>query len=441
MSRRRFGDADDTYKDFISAIDDHKRKRAAQQQAALLLAQQAAAVQQAAQQPTASPSAAVPPAAVGGYQSGPYDPLDLGSMGRRASEVEEDYATALPVNAMDREVWMPRRASSIAIGSALAGGGIGGIGGGGSLNGDPSASPYDDETPLIIKGSGEGGGGGGGVGVGVGDHAWISKRKLDLVIQRKSILIFANALFGIVLMVAILQVCWDPVWQTKRYGVDMSAGVGYYNDLDFVSARLHMKAAPLPTAWTLTAIEAQCPSPLRSYVTESLKLVLLLSTLVLCWQILDRKRMQVNIKFREQRRKLKAKGYNQERDKLYIGSVTAASQVSTLGLLTLSTSAFRWELWLSLLVCLVQPIPFTHQLTGGAVSDKIGLLMWLRLHLLFRVIRDCSEIWLARRSIRHQQAFQTKVRACVRVCVCDERAHSCAPLPASAVLVVSLFHC
>jgi hypothetical protein len=404
MSRRRFGDADDTYKDFISAIDDHKRKRAAQQQAALLLAQQAEAAQQATQQATAPPSASVPSSAAGGYQSGPYEPLDLGSMGRRASEVEEDYSTALPVNAMDREVWMPRRASSIAINTALAGSG-------GSLNDDPSASPFDDDAPLLMKSSGEGNSG-----AGVGDHAWISKRKLDLLIQRKSLLIFANALFGIVLMVAILQVCWDPVWQTKRYGVDMSAGVGYYNDLDFISARLHMKPAPLPTAWTFADIEAQCPSPLRSYVTESLKLLLLLSTLLLCWQILDRKRMQVNIKFREQRRKLKAKGYNQERDKLYMGSLTAASQVSTLGLLTLSTSAFRWELWLSLLVCLVQPVPFTHQLTGGAVSDKIGLLMWLRLHLLFRVIRDCSEIWLARRSIRHQQAFQTKVSACLHAC-------------------------
>ncbi len=388
MSRRRFGDADDTYKDFISAIDDqqHKRKR----KEAALLAQQQAAQQQQQQQQQQPAQVGPPPfelgTGTGGYQSGPYDPALLG-MGYRAIEAEDDYASALPVNAMDREAWpgLPaRRQSSIALGFVPS----------------DTRSP-EEEAPLMHEELRRRGGT-----APPTDHAWISKRNLDLVVQRKSMWILANGMFGIALMIAILQTCWDPLWQTRRYGVDMTAPADYYSDIDFVSSRLELDPVPLPRQWSWAAVAAQCPSPVRSYVTEALKIVLTLSTLVLCWQILDRKRMQVNMRFREQRRKLKAKGYNQERDQLYMSSLS--SNVSTLGLLSLSAGNFRWELWLSLLVCLIHPLPFTQQLTGGFVGDKIGLLMWLRIHLLFRVIRDCSEIWLARRSIKHQSTFQLK---------------------------------
>jgi hypothetical protein len=287
MSRRRFGDADDTYKDFISAIDDqqHKRKRAKEQQAAMRLAQAQQAQQQQQQQPQ-SQDVGPPPfdlasgggvggGDVGGYQSGAYDPEGLGGLGLRAGGDEDEY-NALPVHVMERESWpgLPaRRQSSIALG----------LGG---------RSPDEAATPLMYEERRKS------VAPPPSDHAWISKRNLDLIVQRKSIWIFVNGMFGVGLMVAILQVCWDPLWQARRYGADMSVPDSYYTDLDLVSARLALEPAPLPHGWKWNDIAAQCPSPVRSYVTEVLKFILTISTLVLCWQILDRKRMQVNLKFR-----------------------------------------------------------------------------------------------------------------------------------------------
>ena len=448
----------DTYKDFISAIDDHKRKRAAAQHAAaaqILMQQQAQAyqAQQQQQQQAAAAAAAAAAAhaaaaaaasnttsdpsassAIGGYQSGPFDPYASGASARRSLDAEDDYATmaALPVNAMDRDTtWPSSYSGGIGFGVAT---GAGINSGSGPLG--RSGGTVEDEQPLLFEDRGLGGGG---VGVtrksagdaGSSDHAWISKRNMDLVVQRKSIWIFLNALFGIALMVSILQICWDPLWQTRRYGVDMTAPADYYSDIDFVANRLSLEPQPLPRAWSWQAISQECPSPARSYVTEGLKILLTLSTLILCWQILDRKRMQVNIKFREQRRKLKLKGPAAERERALDRMegneryLSMSGNVSNLGLLSLSAGMFRWELWMSLIVCLIQPLPFTQQLTGGVVSDKIGLLMWLRLHLFFRVIRDTSEIWLARRSIKHQSAFQTKVPlfdwwlACKTVCYRD----------------------
>lgn len=227
-----------------------------------------------------------------------------------------------------------------------------------------------------------------------------------------SIWIFLNGMFGVALMCAILQVCWDPSWQLSRYTDDVSVPADYYSDIDWVYHRLSLTPEPLPHAWTWHAVAAECPSPTRSIVMEVLKMILTLSTLILCWQILDRKKLQIHLKFREQRRKLKAKGIahmTHDHDKLFLNSLASSSKVSTLGLLSLSRSQFRWELWASILVCMIQPIPFTHQLTGGFIDDKIGILMWMRIFLGLRVVRDCSEIWLNRRSIKHQSSFQTKV--------------------------------
>jgi hypothetical protein len=208
-------------------------------------------------------------------------------------------------------------------------------------------------------------------------------------------------MFGIALMCAILQVCWEAEWVTKRFPVDMTVSSDYYSDLDIVTYRNKLEPASVPTEWSWSALEHECPSAARSIITECLKGLLTISTLVLCWQILDRKRLQVNIKFREQRRKLKQKGLKDPQE------LIAVRQVSTLGLL--APSAQRWELWLQILICLIQPLPFTNQITSGYVPDKIGLLMWVRIFLAFRVIRDCSEMWLSRRSIKHQSAFQTKI--------------------------------
>ncbi len=59
-----------------------------------------------------------------------------------------------------------------------------------------------------------------------------------------------------------------------------------------------------------------------------------------------------------------------------------------LSLLSLRFSNFRWRLWAQLLVCFWHLPPFATQLTHGYFPNELGLLMFFRLHLVFRVIRD-----------------------------------------------------
>ena len=190
-----------------------------------------------------------------------------------------------------------------------------------------------------------------------GDHIdiWLSRRNLDAVIKRKSLLIFLNGLFGILLEVALLQVGWD--------------GQQYHDD---------DRKGELP-------------------MMLSIKIAMFLSSCLLVYQLLDRKQMQITIKYREKRRKTRSL------------IKPPLSTVSLLSLLSLRPSSFRWKLWLQCLICFFHPFPFfSPRLIPLHMSNKWGLLMFLRLHLAFRVIRDYSEIWLNRRSIKKLTAFSSR---------------------------------
>ena len=190
-----------------------------------------------------------------------------------------------------------------------------------------------------------------------GDHIdiWLSRRNLDAVIKRKSLLIFLNGLFGIVLQIVLLQVGWD--------------GQQYHDD---------DRPGELP-------------------VMLSIKIAMFLSSCLLVYQLLDRKQMQITIKYREKRRKIRSL------------VKPPLSTVSLLSLLSLRPSSFRWKLWLQCLICFWHPFPFfSPRLIPVHMSNKLGLLMFLRLHLVFRVIRDYSEIWLNRRSIKKLTAFSSR---------------------------------
>ena len=190
-----------------------------------------------------------------------------------------------------------------------------------------------------------------------GDHIdiWLSRRNLDAVIKRKSLLIFLNGLFGILLQIVLLQVGWDGQ---------------HYHDDD--------RPGELP-------------------VMLSIKIAMFLSSCLLVYQLLDRKQMQITIKYREKRRKIRSL------------VKPPLSTVSLLSLLSLRPSSFRWKLWLQCLICFFHPFPFfSSHLIPLHMSNKLGLLMFLRLHLVFRVIRDYSEIWLNRRSIKKLTAFSSR---------------------------------
>ena len=190
-----------------------------------------------------------------------------------------------------------------------------------------------------------------------GDHIdiWLSRRNLDAVIKRKSLLIFFNGCFGILLQIVLLQVGWD--------------GQTYHDD---------DRPGELP-------------------VMLSIKIAMFLSSCLLVYQLLDRKQMQITIKYREKRRKIRSL------------VKPPLSTVSLLSLLSLRPSSFRWKLWLQCLICFFHPFPFfSPRLIPLHMSNKLGLLMFLRLHLAFRVIRDYSEIWLNRRSIKKLTAFSSR---------------------------------
>lgn len=181
MSRRRFGDADDTYKDFISAIDDHKRKRERQ----MRQQQQAAA----AASVTVTPP---PPSSGGSLNFGGPPPLHP-----YASILSDESSQASGGFAHDR--------------GNNGSGGVGGGSGGGS-----GASGYEEflaeelpigateRDPLVPDAYRYGGGGGSGAGAtssrlrqfeeertkgssepNPGDHVWLTKRNLDLTVQKK----------------------------------------------------------------------------------------------------------------------------------------------------------------------------------------------------------------------------------------------------------------
>ena len=96
-------------------------------------------------------------------------------------------------------------------------------------------------------------------------------------------------------------------------------------------------------------------------------------------------------------------------------------QFNHITLLTLRPSQFRWKIWVQVLICIVHPLPYGHVLLDGWYSEKVALLMFLRLHLVFRVIRDYSEIWLNRRSIKKLAPFVNKIpdfNWSVSTCLC-----------------------
>lgn len=183
---------------------------------------------------------------------------------------------------------------------------------------------------------------------------WLSRRNLDAVIKRKSLLIFLNGMLGIAIMIAILQASWDSTTQT-------------YHDYD---------------------------PPGHLPIILSLKIACALSSCFLVYQMLDRKQLQVSIKYREKRRKMRA-------------IKPPLSTVSLISLLSLRPSTIRPKLWIQVLCCFWHPFPFTD-FFGLYLSNKLGLLMLFRLHLVFRVIRDHSEIWLNRRSIKRLTAFSSR---------------------------------
>lgn len=172
---------------------------------------------------------------------------------------------------------------------------------------------------------------------------WMGRRNLDEVVKKRSWLIMLNAMFGIMLMVIIHQVCWSSSW----IGAHLNQ---YTDDYDWDHMTLY------------ETFRNECPTEVRSFWTEGIKLVLCCSTLVLCWQVLERKKLQLAIKFREKRRRMKNAA---------IKSADSTFGVSTFGLLSLRPSMFRWKLWVQILVCLIQPLPFGPILTHGWINDKV----------------------------------------------------------------------
>jgi hypothetical protein len=60
----------------------------------------------------------------------------------------------------------------------------------------------------------------------------------------------------------------------------------------------------------------------------------------------------------------------------------------------------HWKVWLQVLICVIHPFPFSERVFSW-YTYEIGLLMYLRLHLLVRLIRDNSQIWVHRHIISH----------------------------------------
>lgn len=186
MSRRRFGDADVTYKDFISAIDDHKRKRQREAAAQQQQAQQARELTNVALPPPATAtsinyqgSSALGPAPLHPYASilneetSARSVLGAGSPSLRAAEIGE-----LPVGATEseasafREFSLRHGPSSAFLPST------------GSSRRLPLhlGSPYEQEPLLREEHKNSGGIP---ADAAAGEHVWLTKRNLDLVIQRK----------------------------------------------------------------------------------------------------------------------------------------------------------------------------------------------------------------------------------------------------------------
>lgn len=173
---------------------------------------------------------------------------------------------------------------------------------------------------------------------------WLSRRNLDDIVRRKTLYINLNAFLGIIIMIAMNEFCWNGV---------------------------------------------KC---IDNYISKLLGICCTLSTAGLIYQLLDRKKLQLSIKFREKRRKVK-------------DLKAPLAKVSFWGLLSLRPTQFRWKLWLQILVCAIHPQPYLNELTEGYWPLEVGLIMFLRFHLIFRLIRDYSDIWLNRRSIKKIAAF------------------------------------
>lgn len=63
------------------------------------------------------------------------------------------------------------------------------------------------------------------------------------------------------------------------------------------------------------------------------------------------------------------------------------------------------SLCVELFICAIHAPPFMDVLTNGWFSDKVGLLMFLRLYLVLRVLRDFSNIFRNRRKIMLSMGF------------------------------------
>jgi hypothetical protein len=219
-----------------------------------------------------------------------------------------------------------------------------------------------------------------------------------------------------------------PFFSTSSFlspslSIDMSIPPGYYDDLEWINRRLSIQPFSPPFSFSLSSLSLQCPSLSRSILNEILKIILLISTLILVYQLLDRKRFEVNIKMREQSRKWldgKRERERKEREKEKQDRIERIDRqtdrqterqiekeledetplypsTTLLSLLSLHPNNFRPSFYLQLFIVLLIPLPFS---SFFHISDRFSLLIWLRLCLSFRLIRDYSEIWLNRRFLR-----------------------------------------
>ena len=206
---------------------------------------------------------------------------------------------------------------------------------------------------------------------------YLNRRNLDEVVRRKSLLLFLNGILGIVLMIVEQQLCWTGTKCTDNQH------------------------------------------------TIIIKFIITWFSILLVYQILDRKRIQIAIKYREKRRKNRHRTTAAQQSTAHLLNLTQpynvplnqcasdveaivndTPQYNIITLLSLQPSQFRWKLWVQCIVAIIHPVPYMSQYTG--IGDEVGLLMFLRLQLIFRVIRDYSEIWLNRRSIKKLRAFQSR---------------------------------
>eukprot|EP01102_Stenamoeba_stenopodia_P021006 TRINITY_DN8361_c0_g1_i1.p1 TRINITY_DN8361_c0_g1~~TRINITY_DN8361_c0_g1_i1.p1 ORF type:complete len:460 (+),score=74.44 TRINITY_DN8361_c0_g1_i1:135-1514(+) len=118
-----------------------------------------------------------------------------------------------------------------------------------------------------------------------------------------------------------------------------------------------------------------------TWFANIIKICLSLNTFLLCYQIFDYYWLQARLK---------------RRSWGWLDVQTGGVGLSIAAILR--NTSLSTKFWLEIFICSIHPIPFV-------LDAKVGYLMFLRLYLLGRVIRDYSNIYVRRNFILNSKAF------------------------------------